>query len=72
MAGFVFVLGPCYGCCKPFTFNPLRVPSIVVNGERQPICRECVALANPRRKANGLAEIVPHPDAYEPWEEGEL
>jgi len=24
------------------------------------------------RKANGLPEIVPHPDAYEPIEESEL
>jgi hypothetical protein len=72
MSGYVFALGPCYGCKQPFSYNPHRVPSVVVDGVREPICRGCVAIANPRRKANGLPEIVPLPDAYEPLPEGEL
>jgi len=70
--GYVFAFGPCLGCKQPFGFNPHRVPSIVVDGEREPICRECVARVNPQRRANGLPEIVPYPDAYEPLPEGEL
>ena len=70
--GYVFVFGPCFGCHRPFSYNPHYVPSIRVDGERHPICRGCIAIANPRRKANGLPEIVPHPDAYEPLPENEL
>jgi hypothetical protein len=72
MTGYVIAFGPCIGCKRSFGYNPHWVPSIVVNGEREPICRDCVALANPRRQANGLAEIVPHPDAYEPLPESDL
>jgi hypothetical protein len=70
--GCVFALGHCFACHKPFSFNPLRVPSIRVNGSREPVCRECVELANPRRIANGLPAIVPAPDAYEACDEDEL
>jgi len=68
MSGVIYVLGPCYVCKGLFTFNADRVPSITVNGVREPICADCVALANPRRIANGLDPIVPLPGAYEPEE----
>jgi len=64
--GFCFVLGPCVRCQQPFTFNPLRVPSVRVDGQREPICAACVATVNPIRLARGLAPIVPLPGAYEP------
>ena len=70
--GYVITFGTCASCFRPFGFNPLRVPSVVVNGQREPICRACVERANPKRIANGLAPIVPLPDAYEPCDEGEL
>ena len=38
-------------------FNPDRVPSIVLNGQREPVCRDCVERANPLRKAKGLEAI---------------
>lgn len=72
MTGYVFVLGHCVSCRKPFAFNPHKVPSLPVDGVRYPVCRDCIELANPRRKANGLPEIVPLPGAYEAIEEGEL
>jgi len=53
-------------------FNPHRVPSIRVEGERQPVCRECIEMANPIREKNGLPPIAIHPDAYEPLNEEEL
>jgi hypothetical protein len=55
-----------------FGFNPIRVPSIRIDGVRQPICRNCVEEANPKRLANGLPPIVPAPDAYEGCDEYEL
>ena len=38
MTGYVTGYGDCIVCARPFTFNPVRVPSITVNGEREPIC----------------------------------
>lgn len=72
MSGYAFCLGNCIGCGKRFTFNPVRVPSVTVNGSREPICLDCVNRANPRRIANGLEPIVPLPDAYEACPEEEL
>jgi hypothetical protein len=64
--------GTCCGCKRIFGFNPVRVPSMAVNGSKEPICQECVNVANPRRIANGLDPIVPLPDAYGACEEWEL
>jgi hypothetical protein len=62
----MWVLGPCCGCQRLFTFSPTRVPSITLHGSREPICADCVARVNPRRIANGLPPIVPLPGAYDP------
>jgi recombinational DNA repair protein (RecF pathway) len=70
--GYALAFSTCFGCGRPFGFNPHRVPSIDIDGRREPICAYCVGRVNPMRKANGLPEIVPHPDAYEPIEESEL
>lgn len=70
--GYAICHSYCYACRRLFAFNPVRVPSVVVDGERQPICAACVERANPNRIANGLAPIVPAPDAYEPCDESEL
>ena len=70
--GWMFVIGCCYACGKPMTFNADHVPSIpadqTTTGQKEPVCRECIERANPIRKANGLMEIPIHPDAYEPGE----
>jgi hypothetical protein len=50
----------------------MRVPSITYNGDRKPICRDCVTRVNPMRIANGLEPIVPFPDAYDACDESEL
>lgn len=66
------MFGPCIACKRVMGFNPIHVPSLRVNGVREPVCRECIEQANPKRKANGIAEIQIHPEAYEPAEESEL
>jgi hypothetical protein len=66
MSGYVAATMPCYCCKQIFSYNPMRVPSINVNGMRQPICRPCVDLANPSRRASGLPEI-----AYDAWDESD-
>jgi Fe-S-cluster-containing dehydrogenase component len=70
--GYVFVMGNCIGCGKPFAFNPHRVPSVRVNGVREPICRVCVERANPLRVAKGLEPIIIFEDSYRPMPEEEL
>lgn len=61
----MFALGECVCCHQLFSFNPDLVPSVTINGAREPLCRACVERANPLRKAKGLPEIVPLPGAYE-------
>lgn len=72
MTGWALAWGHCIGCAQVFGFNPVRVPSLTWNGQREPICAECVKRVNPTRIANGLPPIVPAPDAYEPVAESEL
>jgi hypothetical protein len=70
--GFAMAYSACIGCRQVFAYNPLRVPSVRINGQLEPICPSCVARTNPRRVANGLPPIEPLPDAYEPLDESEL
>jgi hypothetical protein len=70
--GYAFCYSACIGCNRTFSYNPVRVPSIRVNGVKEPICRSCVERANPERIKKGLAPFVPAPDAYEPVDEQEL
>lgn len=66
------VISPCFACKLPFSYHPHKVPSVLYDGQREPICQRCVEACNPRRIANGLQPIVPLPGAYEPCEESEL
>lgn len=70
--GYALGFGPCAGCGRPFSFNPVRVPSVTIAGSREPICAWCVERANPLRIANGLDPIVPLPGAYEACDESEI
>lgn len=63
--GYYFASGRCYGCGRLFTFNPHLVPSVRVEGTREPICGGCVERANPMREENGLEPIRILPGAYE-------
>ena len=70
--GYAIVFAPCIRCNNISGFNPRYVPSIRINGVREPICRECIPEVNEMRKEAGTEPIVPHPDAYEPIDEHEL
>jgi hypothetical protein len=66
---YMFVIGSCVACHAHITFNPSFVPSIRVNGSREPICRSCHARWNEiHRVSKGLAPVEIHPEAYEPEE----
>lgn len=62
----------CFGCRKLFNFHPNHVPSVLVNEEREPICRDCVERVNPLRKDKGLEPIEIDARAYDIFEEHEL
>ena len=72
MSGWVTCVSACVGCGRTFAYHPHKVPSVVVNGTREPVCEACVERANPTRVANGLAPIVPLPGAYDGCPEEEL
>jgi hypothetical protein len=69
---YALATSACIGCHRIFSYNPVRVPSIRINGVREPVCMNCIELANPRRIAGGLEPIVPHPEAYIACHESEL
>ena len=71
--GYACVVGPCAGCDAVITYNPHHVPSLPVNGVREPICRSCHGVWNEiHRTSKGLDPLPIHPDAYEPLDEREL
>jgi len=72
MSGYVTLHADCILCRRPFTANPLRVPSVRVRGVREPVCRSCVELVNAARAARGLSTWPIYPDSYEPCPEEEL
>lgn len=68
MMAWLTCMGACVVCGKLFEFNPELVPSVLVNGRKEPVCRTCIETANPKRKAKGLPEIPILPGAYDPQE----
>lgn len=72
MAGYYSALASCYGCGGLMSFNPVKVPSLRVDGERQPICETCVGIVNSKRRAAGVPEFEIPEGAYAPAPEEEL
>jgi len=70
--GYAMCFSDCFACHKMFGFNPNTVPSIPIDGDRKPICLECVEKANPMRVKNGLDLIIVREGAYEAIDEREL
>jgi hypothetical protein len=62
--GFMVVMSACLGCRRVFSYNPDLVPSLRVNGVKEPVCQSCINRVNPQRIANGLPAIQPLPGAY--------
>jgi len=66
---YVFVIGCCIACKKLIQFAPTKVPSLMVNGRREPLCRGCAE----RWNALHPEEARPIQDgAYEPQPEDEV
>jgi hypothetical protein len=65
VSGYSIVIGACINCRRTFGFNPYHVPSLVIDGQREPLCRDCFA-----RWCELHPELARplHPEAYEPIE----
>ena len=50
---YALCYSPCFICKKVFGYNPKKVPSIRVNGIREPLCRNCLNMANQLRVKAG-------------------
>jgi hypothetical protein len=64
--GFMIAIGRCVACGNTFAFNPNKVPSIRINGEKEPICRPCIERANALKREKGIPEFEIPKDAYAP------
>ena len=68
--GYYTMFASCAGCKRMISCNPNYVPSLVVNGHREPICESCHARWNEiHRTSKGLEPVSLHPQAYKPQEE---
>ena len=66
---FMYCHSVCCNCKAPISFNPERVPSLRVNGGREPLCAGCFAEWNRiHRTSRGLTPEPLQPDAFEPLE----
>jgi hypothetical protein len=66
---YFVVMSNCVACGAVFHFNPHSVPSIVVGGVREPVCRNCAERWN-QLHPDAARPILP--GAYEPIaDEGE-
>ena len=72
MPGYAMCHGFCVGCHCVFVFHPHFVPSLTINGQRLPVCSNCILSLNEARRAAGLDPFIPHPEAYEICPEEDL
>jgi len=67
--GYAIMFGCCCACGTMISFNPSKVPSLRINGKREPLCEGCA------NKWNALHPEQARPiqeGAYEPCDENEL
>lgn len=66
---YMFLTCHCIGCKKIISCNPDYVPSLVIKGQKEPLCIGCFNQWNQiHRVSKGLEPISIHPEAYEPLE----
>ena len=70
--GYALMHSPCAKCGQIASYNPHRVPSIRIDGRRQPICQPCITEANRLRLEQGLEPIPVATDAYTAIHESQL
>lgn len=70
--GYFCITSTCAVCRALITYHPHKVPSVRVEGVRQPICRPCVDEINPLRVEHGLPAIPIQDGAYDAADESDL
>jgi hypothetical protein len=67
--GYAIMYGICVACKRTIAFNPHKVPSLMINGKREPICKNCAERWNELHPENAR----PIQDgAYDYMDENEL
>ncbi len=61
---YMYLVANCISCKCLFTCNPDLVPSLKVNGVKEPLCRSCTEVWE---KIHGKTDTI-LPGAYEPQE----
>ena len=66
---FVYMMATCCNCERVISFAPTKVPSLMIEGKREPLCRSCAERWNEMNpeKARPIQE-----GAYEPQLEDEV
>lgn len=67
MYALMFAL--CCSCKMIIGFNPNKVPSLIVDGNREPLCKDCAELWNEMHPE--IARPIQE-GAYEPCDETEI
>jgi hypothetical protein len=62
---YMSCMGPCGACGTVFSFNPDRVPSFRFRTEKEPICFDCMAAINAKRREHGLDPFPVLAGAYD-------
>jgi hypothetical protein len=65
---YITCFADCAACRRTFSFNAQRVPALVINGQRAPICRSCAERWNALHPDRARPIL---PGAYEPQAAGE-
>jgi hypothetical protein len=66
---YAMMYSVCCACKKIIGFNPNKVPSLMINGSREPICRECAERWNQIHPESARPILD---GAYEPCDENEI
>lgn len=67
--GYGLMYGVCVACKRTIAFNPRKVPSLMVNGKREPICIDCANRWNQIHPENARPIME---GAYDYFDENEL
>lgn len=67
--GYAIMYASCCNCKSLIAFNPHKVPSLMINGVREPLCEGCAIRWNQLHPEN--ARPIQE-GAYEPLDESEL
>ncbi len=62
--GYMMLFASCCNCGGTFTCNPDLVPSLKLNGKREPLCRPCAEKWEKIHHKSGTIK----PGAYDPQE----